>query len=160
MNIALVVDHIPVLGVVYAPALDELYMGEISLEAWKEKASIRSPCLAAEKSFYCRIALSRFHDHPDADIFAAANRIDIRVPVGSALKYGQLATAAVDVFPRLVGSSEWDTATGQAVLEAAGGQVLNWNTGKPSRYGKSKRLNPRLLALRAPYTYNEFILNR
>ena len=64
----------------------------------------------------------------------------------------------MDVFPRLVGSSEWDTAAGQAVLEAAGGQVLDWHTGEPLRYGKTKRRNPRLLALRAGYLAADFEL--
>jgi 3'(2'), 5'-bisphosphate nucleotidase len=158
VNIAFVVDQAPVMGVVYAPALDELYAGEFGVGAWKEKAGIRSRCSAVEKSLHCRMAASRFHDHPDVDLFAAANRIDVRVAVGSALKYGQLASAEVDVFPRLVGSSEWDTAAGQAVLEAAGGQVLDWHTGKPLRYGKPRRRNPRLLALRAPYALTDFEL--
>lgn len=158
VNIALVVDREPVMGVVYAPALDELYAGELGLGAWKEKAGIRFSCFAEEKSLHCRMAASRFHDHLDVDLFAAANRIDVRVALGSALKYGRLASAEVDVFPRLVGSSEWDTAAGQAVLEAAGGQVLDWHTGKPLRYGKPRRRNPRLLALRAPYAFTDFEL--
>ena len=62
------------------------------------------------------------------------------------------------MFPRLVGSSEWDTAAGQAVLEAAGGEVLNWHTGRPLFYGKDRRRNPRLLAMRVPYHREEFEL--
>lgn len=158
VNVALIVDQAPVLGVVYAPALGELYAGEHGFGAWKEKDGVRSNCLVAEKSPNCRMAVSRFHDHPDVDLFAAANRIDAQVAVGAALKYGQLATAEVDVFPRLVGSSEWDTAAGQAVLEAAGGQVLDWHTGKSLRYGKPRRRNPRLLSFRAPYTLTDFEL--
>jgi 3'(2'), 5'-bisphosphate nucleotidase len=104
------------------------------------------------------MAISRFHDHPDVDVFAAQNRIVQRVAIGSALKYGLLAAAEVDVFPRLVGSSEWDTAAGQAVLEAAGGQVLDWHTGKALQYGKPRRRNPRLLALRGPYQRETFKL--
>ncbi len=83
------------------------------------------------------MAVSRFHDHPDVDAFAAANRINDRIAIGSALKYGRQATAEVDVFPRLVGSSEWATAAWQAVLEAVGGQVLDWRTREPLRYGKT-----------------------
>ena len=118
------------------------------------------PVPGVNKSPCCRMAVSRFHNHPDVDIFVTANLIDMRVAVGSALKYGQSATAAVDVFPRLVGSSEWETAAGQTVLEAAGGQVLDWHTGKPLRYGKPRRRNPRLLELHAPYAYTEFTLKR
>lgn len=158
VNIALVLDQAPVLGVVYAPALDELYVGGQGLGAWKEKSGIRTPCAVVDKAARCRMAVSRFHDHPDVELFAAANGIVERVAVGSALKYGHLAGGAVDVFPRLVGSSEWDTAAGQAVLEAAGGQVLDWHTGMPLRYGKPGRRNPRLLAFRTPYTFADFSL--
>jgi 3'(2'), 5'-bisphosphate nucleotidase len=52
----------------------------------------------------------------------------------------------------------WDIAAGQAVLEAAGGQVLDWHTGEALAYGKPRRRNPRLLALRAPYKQEEFQL--
>ena len=158
VNISLVDAHRQVLGVVYAPALNELYVGEQGLGAWFEKAGVRSNCVASEKAARCRMAVSRFHDHPDVDVFATANQINERVTIGSALKYGRLATAVVDVFPRLVGSSEWDTAAGQAVLEAAGGQVLDWHTGEPLRYGKTRRRNPRLLAFRAGYMFTDFEL--
>jgi len=104
------------------------------------------------------MAVSRFHDHPDVYIFATENGVTKRVAIGSALKYGLLAAGEIDIFPRLVGSSEWDTAAGQAVLEAAGGQVLDWHTGKPLVYGKPRRRNPRLLALRVPYSLEEFHL--
>ncbi len=158
VNIALIEAQRPVLGVVYAPALDELYVGSQGLGAWFEIAEVRSSCVAVEKSARCRMAVSRFHDHADVDVFAAVNQKNERIAMGSALKYGRLATAEVDVFPRLVGSSEWDTAAGQAVLEAAGGQVLDWHTGEPLRYGKTKRRNPRLLALRAGYLAADFEL--
>ena len=78
------------------------------------------------------MATSRFHDHPDVELFASQNGIAECVAIGSALKFCLLAAGEVDVFPRLVGSSEWDTAAGQAVLEAAGGQLLDWHTGSLS----------------------------
>ena len=91
-------------------------------------------------------------------LFAKENNIVKTIPIGSALKYGRLAIAEVDVFPRLVGSSEWDTAAGQAVLESAGGKILDWSTGLPLRYGKKNFRNPRLLAIRAPYSFHDFKL--
>lgn len=104
------------------------------------------------------MAVSRFHDHPDVDVFAVSNQIKERVAIGSALKYGRLAAAEVDVFPRLVGSSEWDTAAGQAILETAEGRALGWHTGEALRYGKQKRRNPRLIAFRQPYRLSDFKL--
>lgn len=158
VNIALVDQGRPVLGVVFAPALGDLYWGAKDLGAWRIRNGEETALLTQSQSPACRMAVSRFHDHPDVDVFALQNGIDQRVAIGSALKYGLLAAAEVDVFPRLVGSSEWDTAAGQAVLEAAGGQVLDWHTGKALHYGKPKRRNPRLLALRAPYCREEFQL--
>jgi 3'(2'), 5'-bisphosphate nucleotidase len=130
VNIALVDQGRPVLGVVFSPALDEVYWGGEGSGAWRGRGRSATVLLPQAYSPACRMAVSRFHDHPDVDLFAAQNGIDQRVAIGSALKYCLLAAAEVDVFPRLVGSSEWDTAAGQAVLEAAGGQVLDWHTGK------------------------------
>lgn len=158
VNIALVDQGRPVLGVVFAPAINALYWGAEGKGAWRIREGVAVPLSAHTRSASLRMAVSRFHDHPDVDIFAAQNGIAESVAVGSALKYGLLASGEVDVFPRLVGSSEWDTAAGQAVLEAAGGQVLDWHTGKALQYGKPRRRNPRLLALRAPYRQEEFQL--
>lgn len=158
VNIALVDQGRPVLGVVFAPAIGDLYWGTEGLGAWRVRHGAETALLPQAQSPVCRMAVSRFHDHPDVDVFAAQNGIDQRVAIGSALKYGLLAAAEVDVFPRLVGSSEWDTAAGQALLEAAGGQVLDWHTGKALQYGKPQRRNPRLLALRTPYRKDAFKL--
>lgn len=158
VNIALVDQGRPVLGVVFAPAINALYWGAVGMGAWRIWEGAVVALSAQTRSASVRMAVSRFHDHPDVDIFAAQNGIAERVAIGSALKYGLLAAGEVDVFPRLVGSSEWDTAAGQVVLEVAGGQVLDWCTGKALQYGKPRRRNPRLLALRAPYCREEFKL--
>lgn len=158
VNIALIEQGMPVLGVVFAPAVGELYWGAERMGAWRLRKGRVTALLPQAEAPSFRMAVSRFHDHPDVDVFVAQNGIDQRVAIGSALKYGLLAAAEVDVFPRLVGSSEWDTAAGQAVLEAAGGQVLDWHTGETLQYGKPRRRNPRILALRAPYRRDQFNL--
>lgn len=159
VNIALVDQGRPVLGVVFAPAIGDLYWGAEGMGAWRTRSGVATALLPQLRSAMCKMAVSRFHDHPDVDAFATQNGIVQCVAIGSALKYGRLAAAEIDVFPRLVGSSEWDTAAGQAVLEAAGGQVIDWRTGQALRYGKPRRRNPRLLAVRAPYCWEEFILH-
>jgi 3'(2'), 5'-bisphosphate nucleotidase len=158
INVALVDQGRPVLGVVFAPAIGDVYWGAEGMGAWRVRDGAETALLRQVQSPACRMAVSRFHDHSDVDVFAVQNGIDQRVSIGSALKYALLAAAEVDVFPRLVGSSEWDTAAGQAVLEAAGGQVLDWRTAKALQYGKPQRRNPRLLALRTPYRREEFQL--
>jgi len=158
VNIALIDRGRPVIGVVYAPASDDLFWGAGDKGAHRIGCGVTSLLSMQARAQNLRMAISRFHDHPDVEKFAAQNAISQRVAIGSALKYGLLASAEVDVFPRLVGSSEWDTAAGQCVLEAAGGLVLDWNTGKSLIYGKPRRRNPRLLAIRSPYRYLEFKL--
>jgi len=158
VNIALVDQGRPVLGVVFAPAIDTFYWGADGMGSWMVTKGAYTSLSSHPRSASLRMAVSRFHDHPDVNVFSTCNSITERVAIGSALKFGLLAAGVVDVFPRLVGSSEWDTAAGQAVLEAAGGQVLDWHTGKPLVYGKPRRRNPRLLALRAPYRQEEFHL--
>lgn len=158
VNIALVAQGRPVLGVVFAPAIDTFYSGAEGMGAWRIREGVEAALSALPRSASLQMAVSRFHDHPDVDLFASQNGITESVAIGSALKYGLLAAGEVDVFPRLVGSSEWDTAAGQAVLEAAGGHVLDWHTGKALAYGKPRRRNPRLLALRTPYRREEFQL--
>lgn len=160
VNIALVDQGRPVLGVVFAPAINTCYWGVEGMGAWRIRGVAVEALSAHTRSDSLRMAVSRFHDHTDVDVFADHNGIAERVAIGSALKYGLLAAGEVDVYPRLVGSSEWDTAAGQAVLEAAGGQVLDWHTGKALEYGKLRRRNPRLLALRAPYLQEEFQLKK
>jgi 3'(2'), 5'-bisphosphate nucleotidase len=159
-NIALIEGRYPIFGVVFAPALDELYAGGPLIGSWCDKHGVGTLCRPARKSVECRMAISRFHDHPDVDVFAAANGLVNRIAMGSALNYGRLAAAQVDVFSRLVSSSEWDTAAGQAVLEGTSGRVLAWGTGKPLGYCKPRRRNPRLLSFRAPYSYTDFILHK
>lgn len=157
INIALIRKSSPVIGVVYAPALDELYVGIKGEVTWMEKNGIRTIPGKIPKSEELKMATSRFHDHHDAQLFAEINQVKQLVPIGSALKYGRLAFGAVDIYPRLVGTSEWDTAAGQAVLEAAGGKIMDWHTGKPMAYGKTNRRNGRFIAIRGAYEYAEFI---
>lgn len=158
VNIALVNQGRPLLDVVLAPAINELYWGAEGMEAWRIREGAEAALSAHTRPASLRMAVSRFHDHADVEIFAARNGITERLATGSAFKYGLLAAGEMDVFPCLVGSSEWDTAAGQAVLEAAGGQVLDRRTGEALQHGKPRRRNPRLLALRAPYRQEEFQL--
>jgi 3'(2'), 5'-bisphosphate nucleotidase len=160
VNIALVDQGRPSLGVVFAPAINTCYWGAEGMGAWRIREGSAAALYAHPRSASLRMAVSRFHDHPDVDLFASQNGVTESLAIGSALKYGLLAAGEVDVFPRLVGSSEWDTAAAQAVLEAAGGQLLDWHTGNALQYGKPRRRNPRLLALRAPYRQQEFQLKK
>ena len=158
VNIALIEIDKPVLGVLFAPALEKLYFGAVGCPVWMKNKGGIDQCNALPRSAGLTMAISRFHDHPDSKRFAQANQVEVTVPIGAALKYGCLAMGEIDVYPRMVGTSEWDTAAGQAILEAAGGSLLDWETGKPLRYGKPNRRNGKFLAFRAPYQAADFNL--
>ena len=141
--IALIERGRPTLGVVGEPVAEALYLGIVGLGAWREKDGARIPIAGrAPPAEGLTLLDSRSHrDDTATEGFCASLRAqgcvvaEIR-RVGSALKYVRLAEGAGDVSPRLsAGMMEWDVAAGQAVLEAAGGALLDPH-GQPMRYGK------------------------
>lgn len=156
INIALIFNEKPIIGVIFAPALNELYVGISGENAWADINGQIKTAKQLTKSPIVKMAISRFHNHPDTAVFANENKITDLKAIGSSLKYGRLILGEIDVYPRLVGTSEWDTAAGQAILEAAGGSLLDWYTGLPLNYNKLNRRNGKFIAFRAPYTINDF----
>jgi 3'(2'), 5'-bisphosphate nucleotidase len=157
VNIALIERGCPILGVVFAPALGELYAA-VDGRAWFTIGETREECRRQGRAPRPRVLSSRFHDHPGVAQFASTNQLGETLAVGSALKFGRLARGAAEVYPRLAGSSEWDIAAGQAVLEAAGGSIVEWNSGVAIRHGKPNRRNPPFIAMRAPYEHRDFVV--
>lgn len=124
VNVALVVEHEPVLGVVAAPALGLTYcglrgVGAFSMPDGGERCSIHT--VAPQRPL--RIVGSR--SHASAETAAYLQRVGPHVvtPMGSSLKFCLIAEGKAELYPRFGATSEWDTAAGQAVLEAAGGHV-------------------------------------
>lgn len=148
VNIALIEGDAPVLGVVYAPALDELVFAERGLGAFTRlgETDIALNTRRAPQP-PLRVAASR--SHLDVRTQAALPRMGEveRVGLGSSLKFLRIAAGNADVYPRFGPTSEWDTAAAQCVLEAAGGVVLGMD-GEPLRYNrKDSLLNPDFIAL-------------
>ena len=151
VNIALIENHEPVFGVVYAPALDELHYGERGLGAFARMAGndvalhTRRPAVSP-----LRVAASRSHlDERTAALLAKLGEIET-ASMGSSLKFCRIAEARIDLYPRFGPTSEWDTAAAQALVEAAGGAVLTLD-GEPLRYnGKDSLLNPYFIVLGDP----------
>ena len=151
VNIALVDAGVPVLGVVHAPVIDEAHLGLRGAGAWLDDASGRVPVAArAPAGTPLRVAASRSHMDPRTAA-AIARMGDVEtVALGSSLKFCRLADARLDAYLRFGPTSEWDTAAGQCVLEAAGGCVLGLD-GRPLPYNtKASLLNPDFLALGDP----------
>jgi len=145
VNIALVRDGGPVLGVVYAPAKSSLFAGRQGPEATAfrseqspdgtEAAGRRPIRVRAPPASGLTVVSSRSHSTPETDAYLAGYNVVDRVSIGSSLKFCLVAAAEADLYPRLGPTMEWDTAAGHAVLVAAGGSV--WAPGGvPLRYGK------------------------
>ena len=148
VNIALIENGESVLGVVYAPALDEMHYGARGLGAFvcdgasDVPVAVRKPALAP-----LRVAGSRSHMDPRSAAFIERLGEHTLLGMGSSLKFCRMAEGGLDVYPRFAPTSEWDTAAGQCVLECAGGAVLTLD-GRPLRYNtKESLLNPDFLAL-------------
>ena len=148
VNIGLIENGRPVLGVVHAPALDATYCG-----AGLGTARMRRGHQSAQSIMVRRppsdglIALaSRSHDNSDElRDFLARLPIKERRQMGSSLKFCLIAAGDADLYLRLGPTCEWDTAAGQAVLEAAGGSMTLID-GMPFTYGKAGFLNPSFIA--------------
>ena len=151
VNIALIEDGIPVFGVVYAPALDELHYGIRGVGAFICDGESRVP-IATRRPAAAPLHVAGSRSHMDARSAAAIERMgEVHLlGMGSSLKFCRMAEARLDVYPRFAPTSEWDTAAGQCVLEAAGGVVLTLD-GKPLSYNsKDSLLNPDFFALGDP----------
>jgi 3'(2'), 5'-bisphosphate nucleotidase len=143
VNIALVEDGRPVLGVVLCPALGRLYAGAVGEGAFVEDEGGR-------REIACRrppadgltIVSSRSHGDADAlEAFLAGRPVASSVPAGSSLKFCLVAAGEADLYPRLGRTMEWDTAAGHAVVSAAGGRVSAVSGGELG-YGKPGFENP------------------
>jgi len=148
VNIALVDEHRAVLGAVHAPVLDRMYSGCVTLGAWRSDSGEPARPIAVRESAPSplRVVGSRSHPTPElAAYLAGLPRYDI-TDMGSSLKICLVAEGAADIYPRLGPTSEWDTAAAQAILESAGGRMIDL-AGRPLRYNsKDDLLNPHFLA--------------
>lgn len=146
VNIALVEDCAPVMGVIYVPVKQQLYYGIVGEGATKEEEGVKSslPLPAGERAF--TVVASRSHlssetadfidnlrrEHPDLELVSS----------GSSLKICLVAEGRADIYPRHAPTMEWDTAAGDAIARAAGREVVDAMTDEPLRYNKEDLHNP------------------
>ena len=141
VNIGLIVDGVPHLGAVFAPATQRLHGGLVGDGAWLEDASGRIPIRTRAPGAELVAVASKSHfNQPTADYLCEAAKDCGYVAIGSSLKFCIVAEGRADIYPRLSPTSEWDTAAGQAVLLAAGGRV-DGPDGERLAYGKRAFLN-------------------
>lgn len=149
VNIALLHNFVPVMGVIYAPVSETLYYGAddaafVSVKsATERKISVRK----APAEGVTVVASKRHGDPERLAEFLHGKNVKELVNRSSSLKFCVIAAGEADLYPRLGPTSEWDTAAGEAILRAAGGNVTMLD-GRPMQYGKASKkfLNPEFVA--------------
>lgn len=149
VNIALVENQRVVLGVVYAPVLDELYWAIKGKGAFLQKNGETTPLKALSFQWSdpgLKIVCSRSHLNEDTKAFINNLNQAETVATGSSLKFLIMAKGEAHAYPRLGPTMEWDTGAAQIVLEEAGGHVIHKDTRTPLLYNKENLLNPHFIA--------------
>ena len=141
--IGLVREGRAVLGALVLPATGEVFGGLLGAGAWKEDAAPRRPIRVrpVPPEGLTVLASRQYADDPRIGPFLAGRPVAVRRSVSSALKFCRVAEGAADLYPRFGPTMEWDSAAGQALVEAAGGAVT-LPDGTPLRYGKPGWRNP------------------
>lgn len=143
VNLALISNGQPLLGVVGAPALGLVWRGLVGRGA--ERLTVADAAITAVEPIRTRpspppgqpwtAAVSRSHGDKRTEAFIAGRPGAVRAELGSAVKFARVAEGAVDIYPRLGPTSEWDVAAGHAVVTAAGGKVTD-SRGKELNFGR------------------------
>jgi len=151
INIALVKNGLPVLGVIYVPVREVLYYAIegkgtfMRAEGVETKLQLRD----LKGNDKLLIVASRSHNSEAVEAYVADkkkefNEVDY-VPAGSSLKFCLLAEGKADVYPRLAPTMEWDTGAGHIIAKEAGAQVLVYGEDKELQYNKENLLNPHFI---------------
>jgi 3'(2'), 5'-bisphosphate nucleotidase len=178
VNIALVKNNTPVLGVIFVPVTSTLYfaaegfgarkmsdpdlvkkIGEMILQESKPEivemvlsCSVTLPLKQRTDKTSCRIVGSRSHSTPELEAYVDQKKKEYQtvgfLSAGSSLKFCLVAEGEADIYPRLGPTMEWDTAAGQAIAEQSGCRVLCWDTGSPLTYNRENLLNPNFMVSR------------
>lgn len=154
VNIALVEQGVPVRGIVYAPAKERMFYTLADGSAAEEAGPFAPDHPSVRRTLRMRtpdqaaliVVASKSHRDAATDTYISRYPVADMRAAGSSLKFCLLAAGEADFYPRLGRTMEWDTAAGHAVLQAAGGEVLDFETHEPLRYGKAGFENPFFLA--------------
>lgn len=154
VNIALVENGVPTLGVIYAPALERLFYTDSKSSAVEELApfdetnvgTLKPIGVSQPDNSALTVVASKSHRDAATDDYIARYQVANFTSAGSSLKFCLIATGEADFYPRLGRTMEWDTAAGDALLRVSGGKVVDFETKLPLLYGKSGYGNPFFIA--------------
>ena len=156
VNIALIDDKQPVMGLIYAPVLNKMWNAECGM--WNaecgmlnESFRIHNSAFSIKKERPFTVLVSRSHRTPEVDEYI--NKVlrpahpDLVIDTqGSSLKFARLSEGSADVYVCYSKTKEWDTAAADAILRAVGGKVLRISDGQPLEYSKADYPNPPFVA--------------
>lgn len=154
VNIALIEEDTPVLGMVYIPVTDELFYAELGSGSWYKKNTHATPEPIQVNTFLwkdegLRVLCSRSHlNEPTQSLLEQLNSPK-RIAAGSALKFLRIAQGKAEFYPRIAPTMEWDTAAAELVLTEAGGNVIQWPSKEKMKYNKENLTNPHFIAFGA-----------
>ena len=159
VNIALIENQSPVLGVVHVPVKRMTYLACRDGGAYRrDQGTTRIAIAASVYGGKCpRVVASRSHADSNLDAYLTRVGEHALVSMGSSLKFCLVAEGAADVYPRLGPTMEWDTAAAQCVVEAAGGRIVDIHN-RPLRYNKPSLRNPWVITSGAgDYDWTRFL---
>ena len=147
VNIGFIEDNCPVFGVIYCPPQDILYFGMVGENAYKQIGNARPQTIKVRSKPDIGLSVVRSRSSPSKATRAYLEKLHINeiTSGSSSVKFCMVAEGVADIYPRFGRTMEWDTAAGQAILEAAGGSVKTEDE-KPLRYGKKDFVNPAFIA--------------
>lgn len=154
VNIALVENGVPVLGVVYAPARQRLFYTMADGQTVEELGAFDPNSAGEQKNIFVSqpdnasltVVASKSHRDQATDEYIGKYSVDDFESAGSSLKFCLVAAGEADLYPRLGRTMEWDTAAGHAILRGAGGKVVRFDDHTPLTYGKPIYENPFFIA--------------
>ncbi|MBS3763936.1 MAG: 3'(2'),5'-bisphosphate nucleotidase CysQ [Planctomycetes bacterium] len=133
INIAVIEDSAPVLGVIYAPALDGLYWAAVGMGAWKQEAGEKPMRIMSSREGPFTAAISRSHASPEVESYLGRLGVEEVVRCGSSIKLCAVAEGKADIYPRFGPTWLWDTAAGAVIAREGNGAVVDLN-GDPLKY--------------------------
>ncbi len=149
VNVALIADGVPVVGVVGIPVSGEIYMAARGFGAYRISHGIPTPIRNERSTKDLVAAVSRSHRSSGDEKWLQAFGVRDTVCSGSSIKFCRVAEGQADIYGRFGRTMEWDTAAGHCLLNEAGCKLLVAATGEELRYGKSEYANPSFIACRS-----------
>ena len=150
VNIALIENGVPIMGVIYVPVEDTLYIGSeegaFKYEEYASDAQVKKQLPLPKRDRKYTVVGSRSHMSPETAAFFQEKKKEYGevevMAVGSSLKFCMLAEGKADAYARYAPTMEWDTGAGHAIALAAGFNVVKYNTSEALEYNKEDLLNP------------------